>query len=118
MMAVGAFVNDMKEAQGLMAPLTIVSIIPWILWMRISLDPESTLSVAMRFIPPINTFTILLRMASSTPPPMWQVWLSIAIGVGSVFCAIWFAGKILLIGLLMHGKPSNFETLIRWIRAA
>jgi ABC-2 type transport system permease protein len=118
MMAVGASVNDMKEAQGLMAPLTIISIIPWILWMPISRDPDSTLSVTMSFIPPINTFTILLRMASSTPPPMWQVWLSILIGVGSVFCAVWLSAKILRIGLLMHGKPPNFATLIRWVRAA
>jgi len=45
MMAVGAAVNDMKEAQGLLAPLTILFIIPWILWMPISADPNSTLSV-------------------------------------------------------------------------
>ena len=82
MMAVGAAVNDMKEAQGLLAPLTILFIIPWVLWMPISADPNSTLSVTMSFLPPVNTFAMLLRMASSMPPPLWQVWLSIAIGVG------------------------------------
>jgi ABC-2 type transport system permease protein len=57
-------------------------------------------------------------MASSTPPPLWQVWLSIAVGIGSVFCALWFAAKVFRIGLLMYGKPPNFATLIRWVRAA
>ncbi|HTY62945.1 MAG TPA: ABC transporter permease [Acidobacteriota bacterium] len=118
MMAVGAAVNDMKEAQGLLAPLTILFIIPWILWMPISADPGSTLSVTMSFLPPVNTFAMLLRMASSVPPPLWQVWLSTAIGVGSVFCALWVAAKVFRIGLLMYGKPPNFATLIRWIRAA
>ncbi|MBN1566458.1 MAG: ABC transporter permease [Acidobacteria bacterium] len=118
MMAVGAAVNDMKEAQGLLAPLTIMFIIPWILWMPISADPNSTLSVTMSFIPPVNTFAMLLRMASSAPPPFWQVWISIAIGVGSVFCALWLAAKIFRIGILMYGKPPNFATLIRWARAA
>ena len=118
MMAIGAAVNDMKEAQGLLAPLTILFIIPWILWMPISADPNSTLSVAMSFLPPINTFGMLLRMASSTPPPLWQVWLSIAVGIGSVFCALWFAAKVLRIGLLMYGKAPNFATLVRWVRAA
>jgi ABC-2 type transport system permease protein len=61
---------------------------------------------------------MLLRMASSAPPPWWQVWLSIAIGVGSVVVAIWFAAKVFRIGLLMYGKPPNFATLIRWARSA
>jgi ABC-type Na+ efflux pump permease subunit len=118
MMAVGAAVNDMKEAQGLLAPLTILFIIPWILWMPISANPGSALSVTMSFLPPVNTFAMLLRMASSAPPPLWQVWLSTLIGVGSVFCALWMAAKVFRIGLLMYGKPPNFATLIRWIRAA
>jgi ABC-2 type transport system permease protein len=118
MMAVGASVNDMKEANGLLTPLMIVFMIPWILWMPISRDPGSTLSVAMSFIPPLNTFAMLLRMASNVPPPLWQVWISIMIGVGSAFCALWIAAKIFRIGLLVHGKPPNFATLLRWVRAA
>jgi ABC-2 type transport system permease protein len=118
MMAIGAAVNDIKEAQSLMMPLTIVFMIPWFLWMPISRDPNSVLSVAMSFIPPVNTFAMLLRMASNTPPPVWQVWISIAIGVGSAICAVWFAAKVLRIGLLMFGKAPNIATLIRWVRAA
>ena len=118
MMAVGAAVNDMKEAQGLMMPMTIFFMIPWILWFPISRNPDSMLSVVMSFIPPMNTFAILLRMASSSPPPFWQVWLSIIIGIASVFGAVWFTAKVFRIGLLMYGKPPNFATLIRWVRAA
>jgi ABC-2 type transport system permease protein len=118
MMAVGAAVNDIKEAQSLMMPLTIVFMIPWILWMPISRDPGSVLSVAMSFIPPVNTFAMLLRMTSNVPPPLWQVWISIGIGIGSAYCAVWFAAKVLRIGLLMFGKAPDFATLIRWVRSA
>jgi ABC-2 type transport system permease protein len=118
MMAAGSAVNDMKEAQGLMAPMTILFIIPWILWMPISQDPNSTLSVVMSFLPPVNTFAMLLRMSSSAPPPLWQVWTSTAIGVGAVFAALWFTAKIFRIGLLMYGKAPNFATLLRWVRQA
>ncbi|HSW39148.1 MAG TPA: ABC transporter permease [Acidobacteriota bacterium] len=118
MMAAGAAVNDMKEAQGLLAPLTILFVIPWILWMPISADPNSALSVTMSFLPPVNTFAMLLRMASSTPPPLWQVWASIAVGILSAIGAIWFAAKVFRIGLLLYGKPPNLATLIRWVRAA
>jgi ABC-type Na+ efflux pump permease subunit len=118
MMAVGAAVNEMREAQGLMMPLMLMLMVPWILWMPISRDPNSLLSITLSFIPPVNTFAMLLRMASSAPPPWWQVWLSIALGVGSVIVAIWFAAKVFRIGLLMYGKPPNFATLIRWARSA
>ena len=72
----------------------------------------------MSFIPPVNTFAILLRMASSSPPPWWQVWLSILVGIASVFGAVWFTAKVFRIGLLMFGKAPNFRTLLRWVRMA
>jgi ABC-2 type transport system permease protein len=118
MMAVGAAVNEMREAQGLMMPLMMILMIPWFLWMPISRDPNSLFSTVLSFVPPINTFAMLLRMASSAPPPWWQVWLSIGVGILSVFGALWFTAKVFRIGLLMYGKPPNFATLIRWARSA
>jgi ABC-2 type transport system permease protein len=61
---------------------------------------------------------MLLRMTSSTPPPYWQVWLSIAIGIASVVGVVWCAAKVFRIGLLMYGKPPDIATMIRWVRAA
>lgn len=118
MMAVGSAVNDMKEAQGLMLPLSLTFMVPWILWFPISRNPDSMLSVVTSFIPPINTFAILLRMASSSPPPLWQVWLSIVVGIASVIGAVWFSAKVFRVGLLMFGKPPDFKTLLRWVRMA
>ena len=116
--AIGAAVNEMREAQSLMGPVMMILMIPWILWMPISRNPNSTFAVVTSFLPPINPFVMLTRMTSSSPPPMWQVWLSIAIGVVSIYGAIWFAAKVFRVGLLMYGKPPNFATLIKWVRAA
>ncbi|MBN1240529.1 MAG: ABC transporter permease [Gammaproteobacteria bacterium] len=118
MMAAGSAVNEMREAQSLTMPITMMLIVPWIMWMPISRSPDSAFSVAMSFLPPINSIAMLLRMTSSSPPPAWQVWLSIAVGVASVFAALWFAAKVFRVGLLMYGKPPNFRTLIRWAREA
>lgn len=118
MAAVGAAVNEMREAQTLMTPIMVFLMVPWLLWMPISRNPESTLAVVSSFLPPINTFTMLLRMTSSVPPPWWQVWISIAIGIASAWAAVWFAAKVFRIGLLMFGKPPNLATLIRWVRMA
>ena len=118
MVAVGAAVNEMREAQSLMMPIMLLLMAPWILAQPIARDPNSTFSTVISFIPPVNTFAMLIRLTSVTPPPLWQVWLSIAIGVASAFAAVWFAAKVFRIGLLMYGKPPDFATLIRWARAA
>lgn len=118
MMAVGAAVNDIKEAQSLQGPIILVVMIPWFLWLPISRDPDSALAVATSFLPPISSFAMLLRLTSSAPPPMWQVWLSIVVGFAGVVASIWFAAKVFRIGLLMFGKPPNLATLIRWVRQA
>jgi len=118
MAAIGAAVNEMREAQTLMTPVMVTMMLPWIFWMPISRDRNSMFATITSFIPPLNTFVILIRMSSTTPPPLWQVWLSILVGVLSAWGAIWFAAKVFRIGLLMHGKPPNFATLVRWVRMA
>ena len=119
MAAIGAAVNEMREAQTLMTPVMLVVMLPWILWLPITRDPNSVFATVMSLVPPINSFVMLLRMTSTTPPPLWQVWLSIADrrGVGRS-AAVWLAAKVFRVGLLMHGKPPNMATLWRWVRMA
>ena len=80
MAAIGSAVNEMREAQTLMTPVMLLIMIPWMLWLPISRDPNSTLAVVLSFIPPVSNFVMLLRMSSTSPPPMWQTWLSILVG--------------------------------------
>jgi ABC-2 type transport system permease protein len=118
MMAIGAAVNQMNEAQSLLGPVMILLIVPYVLAPIIGQAPNSTFSIAVSFIPPINTFAMMSRLASTTPPPAWQVWLTVGIGAATAMATVWFAAKVFKIGLLMHGKPPNIATLIRWARLA
>ena len=118
MVSVGAVVNDMREAQSLIMPIMLLLTFPFWVWFPISMSPNSAFSTALSFIPPVNSFAMLIRLTSTAPPPWWQVWLSIGIAVGGVGAALWFASKVFQIGLLMTGKPPNFATLIRWARQA
>lgn len=116
MSAIGAAVNELREAQTLLTPVMLVVMLPMMLWLPISRDPNSMFATVLSLLPPVNPFVMMLRLGSSTPPPTWQVWLSIGIGVASMAAAVWFAGKVFRIGLLMHGKPPSFATLLRWAR--
>jgi ABC-2 type transport system permease protein len=118
MAAIGSSVNDMREAQSLMAPVMMTLMMPYMLWFPISRDPNSVFATVISFIPPINPFVMMLRITSTEPPPTWQVLLSMLVGVIGVYLSVWAAAKIFRIGLLMFGKPPNFLTLIRWLRMA
>jgi ABC-2 type transport system permease protein len=116
MAAIGSAVNELREAQSLMTPITLLMMIPWLFWFPISREPNSTFATIVSFIPPMNAFAMLLRLTSTSPPPMWHVWLSIAVGIVAAAGALWFASRIFTIGLLMHGRPPNFATLLKWAR--
>jgi ABC-2 type transport system permease protein len=118
MAAIGSAVNELREAQSLMTPITLLMMIPWLFWFPIAREPNSVFATVVSFVPPMNAFAMLLRLTSTAPPPMWQVWLSIAVGVAAAGGALWFASRIFKIGLLMHGRPPNFSTLLRWARQA
>jgi ABC-2 type transport system permease protein len=116
MAAVGAAVNEMREAQSMMMPLMMVLMVPMMLWLPLSREPNSMLAVVLSFVPPLSSFVMLLRMASQSPPPMWQPLVAIAIGLAGVWGSLWFAAKVFRVGLLMFGKPPTFGTLIKWAR--
>ncbi|HUK33494.1 MAG TPA: ABC transporter permease, partial [Vicinamibacterales bacterium] len=118
MVSVGAVVSDMREAQSLMMPLMLTLTFPFWVWFPISQNPNSAFATIISFVPPVNSFAMLIRLTSTAPPPWSQVWASIGIGVLGVLAALWFATKVFKIGLLMYGKPPNFATLIRWARQA
>lgn len=119
MAAIGSAVSDIHEAQSLMGPIMMILIIPMLLIMPISMNPNSTLATTLSFIPPMSPFIMVMRIAASTEPlPFWQIALSIAIGLVSVCFATWAAAKIFRIGVLLYGKPPNFATLVKWIRMA
>ena len=116
MAAIGSAVSEIREAQGLLTPVMLILMAPIMFWMPISREPNSAMAVALSFVPGVGNFVTLLRMASNSPPPAWQVGLSIFICAAGAAAAVWAASKVFRIGLLMFGKPPTFGTLIRWIR--
>lgn len=116
MMSIGAAVSQMADAQSLMGPVMILMIVPYIATPMVGNAPDSAFAVTASFIPPINSFIMMARLASTSPPPVWQVGASLLVSLVGAAIAVWFAAKIFRVGLLMHGKPPSFGTLLKWAR--
>jgi ABC-2 type transport system permease protein len=118
MLTIGSAVNQMAEAQSFMGPIMILMVFSYTMSGIVGQAPNSTFSVAMSFIPPINTFAMIGRIASSAPPPAWEVWTTLLISCVTAALVVWFAAKVFKIALLMHGKPPSIATLFKWARMA
>jgi ABC-2 type transport system permease protein len=116
-LAVGASSSDLKDAQSMMQPAMFFLLIPIFLSTVIIRSPSSTVSVVASMVPTATPFLMLVRLAVTPPPPMWQVWLSLGLTLGTSAFFVWGAGKIFRIGLLMQGKPPNLPELWKWIWA-
>ncbi len=116
--AIGSAVNDIHEAQTLLTPVMLVVMTPMILMMPIITNPSGTFAVVMSFVPPVNPFVMVLRMCSTSPPPLWQILVSTLIGIAGALLMLKLAAKIFRIGVLMYGKPPSLATLLRWARMA
>lgn len=118
MAAIGSAVNDLREAQSLMTPVMLFSMVPYFFFLPVIRAPNSGLSTALSFVPPISPFIMIMRIATPEPIPAWQIPASIAVNLCGVAFLLWFAAKVFRVGLLMYGKPPNLRTLIKWVRMA
>lgn len=116
MVAVGSAVSDLREAQALITPVTLILVIPLILWLPISNAPNGLLATITSFIPPAIPFVMILRLASSSEPvPTWQIATSLLVGAASVVAMLAAAARIFRVGILMQGKPPTPRELLRWM---
>jgi len=116
--AIGSACNTIKEAQSMAAPLTIMTIVPMMLWWSITQEPMSVLAITLSYIPPLTPFVMILRICADPQLPMFEIVLSLVVLWASVIVMIWMSGKIFRVGVLMYGKPPSPKELIRWLRYA
>ena len=119
MASVGSAVNDLREAQSLVTPAMLILMLPIMLWLPISEQPNGWIATISSFIPPAIPFVMVLRVtASNEQIDTWQVVLSLVWGFAWVCAFIWGGAKIFRVGVLMQGKPPSPRELLKWIRMA
>ncbi|HEU5115556.1 MAG TPA: ABC transporter permease, partial [Isosphaeraceae bacterium] len=114
-LAMGSACSELKDAQSLMMPVMLLSMMPMFFWFAVVRAPNSALSVGLSLFPFSTPYLMLLRMATIPGPPAWQVVLSIVLTALTVIACLWAAGKIFRVGLLMQGKPPSLVQMARWV---
>jgi len=114
--AIGSACSDLKDSQAMMQPVMLFLALPVLMSTFVLRAPNSPLAVGLSMFPPATPFLMLVRLALTPAPPMWQVALSLVLTAGTAALFVWAAGKVFRIGLLMQGKPPNLPELLRWIR--
>ena len=112
---VGAMVSSEEDAQQVQFPVTILIIIPMMVFSLVMNNPNSPTSVTLSMIPFFSPTLMMLRIAVD-PPPWWQIGLSMILMIVTIFGAIWLAARIYRVGILMYGKRPSIAELGRWLR--
>jgi ABC-2 type transport system permease protein len=113
----GAVCNSDKEAQQLIAPITMTMMVPWFLIGALITNPDSPLVVGLSLAPVWGPLTMFVRTLVSDPP-IGQVLITIATSLLTVTALFWATAKIFRIGILSYGKRPTIPELWRWMKVA
>lgn len=114
--AIGSACNTIKDAQSLAFPVTLITIVPMMLWWQIAMNPTSTFSIVLSYIPPITPFIMILRICADPKTPLLEIIATLVLLWLSVAAAIWAAGRVFRVGVLMYGKTPTPAEMLRWVR--
>jgi ABC-2 type transport system permease protein len=115
--AIGSAVNeDMREAQSLSFPITMLIIFSIIIMSSAIADPGGDLAIWASIIPFSSPIVMMARIPFGVPEtvPWWQLFASMAALVLGFIFTTWFAGKIYRTGILMYGKKPSWKEMMKW----
>jgi ABC-2 type transport system permease protein len=114
---IGSAFNNAQEAQQMASLGMIFIVLPWMVFMPVLNDPDSTLAVVTSLIPPLTPMIMMLRIAVKTPPA-WQIALAYALTIAFDVFMVWLCARVYRIGILMYGKKPTIKEIWRWTRYA
>jgi len=115
--AIGSAINeDMREAQSLSFPITMLIIFSIALMTPAIANPSSSVAVWASIIPFSSPIVMMARIPFGVPNtvPWWQLGLSMVLLIAGFMFTTWFAGRIYRTGILMYGKKPSWKEMIKW----
>jgi len=113
---IGSICNTIKEAQSLMMPISMMFVVPMVLWFYLVQHPDEMLARVLSFVPPLTPMIMVLRLASSEHLSFLEIFASIVLLALSVPAVMWVAAKVFRTGILMYGKRPGLWEVLRWLK--
>lgn len=115
--AIGSAINeDVREAQSLSFPITLIIIFSIIMMTAAIRDPNGPVAVWGSIIPFSSPIVMMARLPFGVPGtvPVWQLILSMVLLVSGFLLTTWLAAKIYRTGILMYGKKPSWREMMKW----
>jgi len=116
--AVGSMVNSEQEAQQMQFLVMMPMILAVIFIFNIFQHPNSPIALFGSLFPFTSPLVMFGRVAMQPDIPWWQIALSIALLLATIYAMVWLCGRIYRIGILMYGKKPTLPEIMKWIRYA
>ena len=113
-MAIGASVNQLKEAQTMLIPVWMMMMCPMFVWFIVIREPNGTLAKWLSFFPPATPTMFVLRMSTGQAIPLWQPIVGLVLLIITTLLCVVIAGRIFRIGLLWQGKTPKLNEILTW----
>src|SRR5207248_9468746 len=115
--ALGSAVNSEQEAQQFQFVIMMPLIISAIFLTPVLQQPHSTLAVVLSLIPFCTPLIMFTRILVETPPA-WQIGLSVALLVATIYVMLSICSRIYRVGILMYGKRPTLPEIVKWMKYA
>ncbi|HVQ35935.1 MAG TPA: ABC transporter permease [Pyrinomonadaceae bacterium] len=112
---IGSMVTTAQEGGQLAMPVVFLLMAGLYMAFPVIRSPNSPFAFWVSMVPFFAPITMIVRIVSQRPP-MWQIMLSLGIGIVTVVLLLWLAARIYRIGMLMYGKKATIPEVLRWIK--
>jgi ABC-2 type transport system permease protein len=111
--AIGSAVDNETETQQFMLPVTIPILLGLFVAMATMQNPESSVSFWFSLIPLTSPIVMVARIPFDVPA--WEIALSMALMLVTIFGCVWMAARIYRTGILMYGKKTSYKEIWKWL---
>lgn len=116
--AIGAMVNSEQEAQQLQFLVAMPLIASVVVLVQVLQNPGSPIATWASIFPLTSPLVMFTRVALDNTVPSWQIWLSIALLLATIYGMMILCGRIYRVGILMYGKKPTLPEIMKWIKYA
>ena len=115
--ALGALVSTDQEGQQLQIVVMGPLLFAYLMMFGVLRQPNSLLSLWLSLVPFFAPLLMYMRIMVQ-PPPAWQIAVSIALMLATIYGMVSLCARIYRIGILMYGKRPTLPEIWKWLKYA